>query len=43
MLGAREGHVEVVRVLCEARADPELQDMAGLRATDHALRHNHQQ
>lgn len=42
MLSAREGHVEVVKVLCESHADPDLQDQAGLTAIDHALRQNHQ-
>ena len=43
MLGAREGQEEVVRTLCEAKADPELRDQRGLSATDLALRSNHQQ
>ena len=43
MLGAREGHTGVVQALSEAQADPELQDQAGLGATDHALKHNHQE
>ena len=43
MLGAREGQGEVVRTLCEAKADPELRDQRGLSATDLALRSNHQQ
>lgn len=43
MVGAREGQREVVRILLEAKADPEHRDQLGLTATDHALRNNHQQ
>ena len=43
MVGAREGQREVVRILVEAKADPEHRDQSGLTATDHALRNNHQQ
>jgi ankyrin repeat protein len=43
MLGAREDQEEVVRRLCEAKADPELRDQRGLNAADLALRNNHQQ
>ena len=42
MLSASEGDGDILRLLYEARADPEVRDETGLGATDHALRNNHQ-
>ena len=41
MMACGEGRIEMVRTLCDSKADPELTDRTSFNALDYAITRNH--
>lgn len=41
MIGCGEGNVDIVKLLCDNKADPELTDRTAFNALDYSITRNH--